>query len=312
MEETSDLRFAALPVAARVYVGTVLLAGAVTAVTFFPTSIHRPILFGLLLLAGFVTSTWKVNLPLPLSNGSTLSVSYAADLMSMLLLGPQQAMLVAMTGVWAQCARAPKRHYPIYRTLFSIAVIALTIRAIAMTYAVLNGAPGPESLPGLATPLLAVITVYFVMNTGLVTLAVSLTTHQPTWPLWRDNFLWSAPSFIVAGFAGALAAIVVTHGDYWLAPLLVAAVYLAYRTYQVFLGRIEDERRHTMAMAVQHRETVAALSQAQDAERALHEERMKASKLESLGLLAGGIAHDFNNALTAILGNISLARHAGL
>ncbi len=31
-------------------------------------------------------------------------------------------------------------------------------------------------------------------------------------------------------------------------------------------------------------------------------------KLESIGLLAGGIAHDFNNILTAILGNISLAR----
>jgi len=31
-------------------------------------------------------------------------------------------------------------------------------------------------------------------------------------------------------------------------------------------------------------------------------------KLESLGLLAGGIAHDFNNILTAILGNLSLAK----
>jgi PAS domain S-box-containing protein len=38
------------------------------------------------------------------------------------------------------------------------------------------------------------------------------------------------------------------------------------------------------------------------------EERLLISKLESLGLLAGGIAHDFNNILTAILGNISLAR----
>ncbi|MEK6814639.1 MAG: PAS domain S-box protein [Nitrospirota bacterium] len=40
----------------------------------------------------------------------------------------------------------------------------------------------------------------------------------------------------------------------------------------------------------------------------LEDERLKTSKLESLGVLAGGIAHDFNNILTAILGNISIAR----
>jgi PAS domain S-box-containing protein len=42
--------------------------------------------------------------------------------------------------------------------------------------------------------------------------------------------------------------------------------------------------------------------------RQLEEEQIRAGRLESVGLLAGGIAHDFNNYLTAILGNLSLAR----
>jgi PAS domain S-box-containing protein len=42
--------------------------------------------------------------------------------------------------------------------------------------------------------------------------------------------------------------------------------------------------------------------------RKAEEERLKSHMLESIGILAGGIAHDFNNLITALLGNISIAR----
>ncbi len=43
-------------------------------------------------------------------------------------------------------------------------------------------------------------------------------------------------------------------------------------------------------------------------EQKLEEELQKASKLESVALVAGGIAHDFNNILTAIMGHLSLVK----
>ncbi|MBP7830704.1 MAG: PAS domain S-box protein [Kiritimatiellae bacterium] len=65
---------------------------------------------------------------------------------------------------------------------------------------------------------------------------------------------------------------------------------------------IRDRHSKTIGVVVAFREITEL--------RRMEEERLRAQKLESLGLLAGGIAHDFNNILTGILGNISLARMA--
>jgi PAS domain S-box-containing protein len=46
----------------------------------------------------------------------------------------------------------------------------------------------------------------------------------------------------------------------------------------------------------------------QTAKRRMEAEAAKMDRLESLGVLAGGIAHDFNNILTALVGNLSVAR----
>ncbi len=65
---------------------------------------------------------------------------------------------------------------------------------------------------------------------------------------------------------------------------------------------------HASFLTIDGEPRVLAMAQDITEKRRLESERLRASKLESLGLLAGGIAHDFNNYLTGILGNISLAR----
>src|SRR5665811_1459637 len=93
----------ALPVPARLYIGAIIALGASLCVWLGPdATFERPILFGILLVTSAVTSAFKVSLPL-VKSGSTMSVSYAVDFASLLLLGPNATMLVAVTSAWSQC-----------------------------------------------------------------------------------------------------------------------------------------------------------------------------------------------------------------
>ena len=117
-------------------------AASLLMVKFFPTTIPDAPSFAALVALSCLTSAWKVNLPLHPSSGSTLSVSCAADLMALMLLGPQQAMVVAVAGVWTQCTFNVRRPYPPYRTIFSMAAEAVTMQATGLVYLWLHGAPG--------------------------------------------------------------------------------------------------------------------------------------------------------------------------
>jgi len=92
-----------LPVAARLFVGAVLAAGAIILGMFAPHTIANPLLFAILLGCSSLASALKVRLPLATS-GSTMSVSYAVDFAALLLLGANETMIVAAVGAWAQVA----------------------------------------------------------------------------------------------------------------------------------------------------------------------------------------------------------------
>src|SRR5690349_7246379 len=176
-------------------------------------------------------------------------------------------MLVAVTSAWSQCTFRMKTKNPVYRTMFSMACLAITVQASGFAYESLGGVPGQlaHDVAGVARPLVAAATMYFIFNTCLIAVAVSLATRQPFVAVWNQNFLWSAPSYFVGAGAAALATWTVMNAGVWLSLLTAAPLYLTYRTYKVYLGRIDDERRHVEEMADLHLATIEALALAIDA-----------------------------------------------
>src|SRR5262245_18186305 len=98
-----------LPVPARLYVVGVIVIGIALLIVSVPQStFEQPLLFIALLVMSSASAALKVHLPLTTS-GFTMSVSYAVDFASLLLLGPHETMLVAAGSAFSQCSLNRKK-----------------------------------------------------------------------------------------------------------------------------------------------------------------------------------------------------------
>ena len=274
-----------LPLAARLYVSAVIIAGASTVIYFFPREIDHLALFIALMLCSSLASAFKVNLPL-VSGGSTMSVSYAVDFASLLLLGADETMLVAGTSAWSQCTFKTRARSAPFRTAFSMASLVITVKAAGWVYQLLGGPPpfAPYTLLTIPKPLVGAATAYFVFNTALVATAIGLSTRQSITRVWNQNFLWSAPSYFFGAGAAGIAAAVIERGGYWIAPLTAAPVYLIYRTYKVYMGRIQDQQRHVQQVSDLHLATIEALALAIDAKDQTAQSHIRRVQVYAAGL----------------------------
>jgi diguanylate cyclase (GGDEF)-like protein/putative nucleotidyltransferase with HDIG domain len=276
-----------LSLSARTYiVAVVLLGAALLGRALTGLRLENPYLFVALLLLSNVSSAFKVALPLSAS-GSTMSVSYAVDFAALLLLGPAETTVIAVTSAWSQCTFRMRQPTSIHRTLFSMACLAITVQAAGWVYLRLGGVPGSigVAVASEVAALVGAATTYFLFNTVLISVAISLSTQQPWTATWNQNFLWSAPSYFVGAAAAFGTGWAVLQVGPWLALFIFAPLYLTYRTYKVYLGRIEDERRHTQEMSDLHLATIEALALAIDAK-----DQTAQSHIRRVQVYAAGIA----------------------
>jgi diguanylate cyclase (GGDEF)-like protein/putative nucleotidyltransferase with HDIG domain len=168
-----------------------------------------------------------------------------------------------------------------------MASLVLTVKAAGFVYTLLGGvyATSGLSLLTIPKPLVGAATTYFVFNTLLIATAIGLSTRQSITRVWNENFLWSAPSYFVGAGAAAIAASVIDQGGYWWASLVAAPLYLTYRTYKVYMGRIQDQQRHVAQVSDLHLATIEALALAIDAK-----DQTAQSHIRRVQVYAAGIA----------------------
>jgi diguanylate cyclase (GGDEF)-like protein/putative nucleotidyltransferase with HDIG domain len=304
-----------LPTAARVYVAAVVVLGIAMFCVYLPqVRFEQPLLLAGLLLLSSMSAALKVYLPLT-TGGSTMSVSYAVDFASLLLLGPHATMFVAAGSAIAQCNLNKKERNPLYRTLFSVASLVITVQGAGLAFHLLGGTGSDMPFTALARPLVGAATVYFLLNTGLVATAIGLSTRNNIVSTWHNNFLWSAPSYFVGAGTAALAASLVAHAGYWVAPFTFAPLYLMYRTYKVYMGRIEDEQRHVQQTSDLHLATIEALARAIDAKDQTTQLHIRRVQVYAAGLAkaAGLSEHEIQGVKTAALlhdiGKLAVPEH---
>jgi diguanylate cyclase (GGDEF)-like protein/putative nucleotidyltransferase with HDIG domain len=302
--------------AARLYVGAVIGLGLGLLLKFSEEAltINEPGKFLVLLALSSLTSVFKVNLPLA-RRASTMSVSYAVDFASLLLLGPHETMVVAAASAWSQCTFRIKERNPIHRTLFSMACLIVTVQIAGHVYIWLGGVPGQMDFETIAKPLVGAATAYFLFNTFTIATAIALSSRQPVVRVWNENFLWSAPSYFVGALAASGATWLSELSNVWLAPLATAPLFLTYRTYRVYLGRIEDEQRHVQEISDLHLATIEALALAIDAKDQTSQTHIRRVQLyaaelaRSMGMSENEIQGVKTAALLHDIGKLAVPEH---
>jgi PAS domain S-box-containing protein len=237
-----------LPPRGRWYIVGVIALGALTLAVLLPRATFTPILpFVFLVLLSALTSAFKIQFPI--ASGSNMSVSYVVDIASLILRGPHAAMIVGAASGWSQTNLNAKTTNPLYRTLFNMSILVLTVQASGQVYERLGGSARQDPATAVM-PLAGMALTYFFVNTIPIAIAIALTTGQSAWRIWKSDFAPSAPSYLLGAVAAAVVIAVSQSSGYRLTLLLTAAPL--YLTYKMYRAGVASEARQGAILEAAH------------------------------------------------------------
>lgn len=294
----------------RAFIGGMALAGSASVVyacTHWQSS--DPIKFTCYLVAGLLASSLKVGLP---GIEATLSVNFLFTLIGILELNLPETLAIGIAGTVAQFYWRPTRRLKWIHLVFNFSQVMVSSTAAYAAYKLVAiyalHAPGPLAL------LVAAI-VHFGCNTAAISTIIGLTEQKSIAKVWGENHLWLFPYYMVGAAVAGLVHLLNDRIGWQSSLLILPPIYLMYRSYRLYLGKLETEKKHAEQVSQLHLRTIEALAlaiEAKDETTGEHLQRVRVYSMELAKEL--GLSEDETEALRAAsvlhdIGKLAVPEH---
>lgn len=295
---------------ARAYIaGMVLAALCCCALGIAHWQSADPVKFACYLAAAILAAMFKVTLP---GIDGTLSLFYIFTLLGILEMSLPETLLLGLVSTLAQFYWKPARRVKLIQLIFNLSQVTVSSGVGYGVYQLVSSRllhrPGPLAL------LIAAIS-YFLCNTVAMSTIIGLTENKPIEKVWHESYVWSFPYYMVGAAIAGIVSFLNAHIGWQAALLVLPPIYLMYRSYRLYLGKLEAEKLHAEKVSNLHLRTIEALAlaiEAKDQTTGEHLQRVRVYAMELAQEL--GLSEDETEALRAAsvlhdIGKLAVPEH---
>jgi len=221
-----------MPSPAKIYIALIAAVAAaalaVAAYQWKPANVGQFVMFFALTM---VASTMKIRLP---GLKTSVSVNFVFILMGIALFSFSETVLIGLGGALVQSLWRPLQKPKAVQVFFNGA--CLTVCSAAAFWAA-HALPAMLGSSSAAAMMTVGACVYVVLNTGMVSLVISLAEGQTLKHLWPQCYEWTFPYFLVGAAVAGLASAAGQGSNFGVTLLVVPAMHFVYVYYRMRILR---------------------------------------------------------------------------
>ena len=193
---------------------------------------------------------------------ATVSVGFIFFIVSIGSMSLSETVALGMAAALVQCYWKATKQLSLVHFVFNLSQVSIALTgAFWLNQFLVHGPLRARVLIALLTSALA----YFFLNSLPVAIVVSLSERTPVFSKWRESYAWTLPFYLIGAAIAGLVQFLNRYAGWEISVVVMPALYLVYRSYGVYIGRMADMKKHMQEMAALHLRTIEALALAIDA-----------------------------------------------